>query len=713
MNKYPFLFGAQYYRAPTPEPACWEYDLRRMRDLGFNAVKLWVQWRWSHRGEGRFHFADVDALMDMAHANGLAVTINTIFDVSPLWLFEKYPDARQINASGQVIEPYTVGHRQVGGHPGPCYSHPGALAERERFLEAAVEHYRGHPALSMWDLWNEPEQSFGARTPDLRTLTCYCPYCRAGFHEWLRRKYGDLTRLNAVWGRCYEEWRQVELPYNGGTVTDFVDWREFHLDVMAAEAGWRLDLAKERDPAHPAYLHVVPNTMRCFSSVTCVDDFAMAEKCDVWAATMNGGPVFPSQVVSAARGKVCYNVESHVNFGSTGMHQRRLGLPELLADFLPQIGFGIRGFLFWQYRAEVLGVESPAWGVVGLDGEDRPVTRAVREFWQTLSPHTEALLSAAPSAPAVGIWKSRKNEIFHFAVHGSLNSLADSVEGYIHALYWNNLPFRMVSERMLSEGDLAGVKVLVTPSCYYLTEEEAAGLDRWVHAGGVLLSEAHLAGYNGSIGRHSRVLPGCGLAQSWGLRETDSTSSHHLRLDEAGAFEGDLPDDVRKALRDAGTAGGRHFPIRLRDGIYAWGASRYAVLEGEGLTPEGTFNGETCIASLPVGAGWVLYAGTNLGEGRGEGGLLSLLRACCRRAGVSPTLDAAPEIAGTVHLDLQSDAAGPRFLVVNSRADCGQALNLEGAGAWRGLFTGQRWELAGASTVEVPAGLVDLFVKEG
>ncbi len=76
----PFIFGAQYYRAPTPESACWETDLGRMRDLGFNHIKFWAQWRWSHRSENEFYFDDLDRLMDLAHKNGLAVTINTIFE---------------------------------------------------------------------------------------------------------------------------------------------------------------------------------------------------------------------------------------------------------------------------------------------------------------------------------------------------------------------------------------------------------------------------------------------------------------------------------------------------------------------------------------------------------------------------------------------------------------------------------------------------------
>jgi beta-galactosidase len=715
-RRYPFIFGAQYYRAPTPEPACWEQDFRHMRELGFNAIKLWVQWRWSQRGLNTFYFDDLDKLMDLAAQHELKVTLNTIFDVTPCWLFDHYPDAKQIDAAGRVIEPYTVAHRQIGGHPGPCYRHSGALQLRKRFMSVAIDHFRAHPALSMWDVWNEPEQAFHARTPDMRTLVCYCPYCRDGFVAWLRQKYGSLGRLNEVWGRCYTDWEHVELPSGGGTIADFVDWREFHLDTMTAEATWRLDMVKQRDPAHVGYLHVVPNVMSVFNSVTCVDDFALAEHCEVFAATMNGGPILATQVTSAARGKMCYNVESHINFGSTDMHPRMLGLQDVLRDFLPQIGLDIKGFLFWQYRPEVLGFESPAWGLVHLDGTDRPVTQAVKQCWSTLAPYADALMQARPAAAQVGIWKSRRNEIFHFAIQGTLKHLVSSVEGYIQALYWHNYPFRIVSETMLAQGALGGLKLLIMPSCYYVSDEEAAALDRWVRAGGVLMCEAHLAGYNASTGRHSRALPGCGLAQAWGIREVDSTSSYHLRLKEqqAQALQAGVTGDVRKALQDFGTSGGEFFPFHLADGTLAWGAHRYAILYGEGVKFEGTFDGVyPCVISKPVGDGWVLYCGTNLGQAaaKGDAGLIALLKKALDQAAITPTSHLQAQSPGSVHVDvLRGD--GLSFAMLINKADVAQPISLQVYGSWRGLFGDTTYEGMGSIDVSVPAEFVDLFVVE-
>jgi beta-galactosidase len=732
----PFIFGAQYYRAPTPEPDCWEQDLRRMAELGFNAVKFWVQWRWSHRAprsDGApapesaskdFYFEDLDRLMELAAEAGLGVTLNTIFDVAPLWLYDRFPDSKQVMNNGQVVQPYTVGHRQLGGHPGPCYNHLGALRARQDFLAAAVVHFREHPALSMWDVWNEPELSYPQRTPDVDRLVCYCPHCEAAFILWLKGKYASLQDLNAIWGRWYDEWEQVELPRNPHTLTDFVDWREFHIDTMTAEATWRLAMVRELDPDHLRYLHVVPNTMSPFNVVTCAaDDFALAEPCQVFAATTNSGPVMTMQVVSAARGRVTYNVESHVNHGCTSLHQRILHRQDLLDDFLPQIGLGIRGFLFWQYRSEVLGFEAPGWGLVSLDGSDRPITRAAADVWATLRPHAEALLDSPVPEAQVGIWRSRKNEIFHYAIHQSFKPLIDSVEAYQLALYWQSVPVRTISGEMLASGELEGLKLLMMPSPYYLTEEEAAELDAWVQRGGVAVVEAHLGGYNGTTGRHSRVLPGCGLAAAWGLTEVETTAARYLGMDVEGApgpgvAEAAFTEDVKKALAAAGATGSDAFPMPLHlpgeaGPVTLWGADRYAEIAGEGLEVWGAFRDRPVVVAKPVGAGMVIYAGTRLGQGArvDAGGLVALLRAALARAGIAPTLNVTAPAGTRVHLDLLRDNEGrPRFLVVLNRDAEPRSLQVEAVGTIRALFSDAEWALETGSEIRVPGNFAELFV---
>ena len=690
-----------------------------MHALGFNCVKYWVQWRWSHRRNDRFVFDDLDRLMDLAYVEKLAVHLNVIFDVSPHWLYERHTDAKQITAAGRPIEPRVVAHRQIGGAPGPCYSHPGALREREKFLLATVEHFRDHPALGMWDVWNEPELSFPVRKPetyqDGSNLVCYCPNCRDRFHAWLVRKYKTLEHLNAVWGRCYERWHEVEMPTTGDGIVDFVDWREFQQDTLTAEAEWRLRLVKSEDKRHTSYLHVVPNTMRIFNSLTGPDDQAIVARSTVYACSGNAEPVQLIQSLSAAGDKVMYNVESHINGGMLNMHQRINHLPQLLRDWLPQIGLGFRGFMFWQYRSEVLGREAPAWGLVRPDGTPRPVTEATRLWIEKMTRYFPTLLACRAPSATIGIWRSRKNEFFHYAQHLSLTQLSESIESYVNRLYRANYTMKFVQLSELELGDLKGLKLMILPSCYYLTQAELTNLDRWVRSGGTVLVEAHLGGYDGTLGRHGRVMPGGGLSELWGIREDETTSAYHLETGANGdAIADSVSDDVKRALTATGTDGCRYFPIALREGHVAWGAERFALVNGTDLTVEGTFDGKTCFVSKPMGAGFLYYCGTNLGEGglKHADGLDRILQGILRRAGVESTLDIQWTDSG-VRVDVLRNEDGLKFMTIVNLDKNPKTINLRGDGKWVGLFTDRRLHLGSATTpVVLESGFSDFFVRE-
>ncbi len=681
----PFIYGAQYYRAPTPHPECWEEDLKHMRELGFNAAKYWVQWRWSERREGEYYWYDLDRLMDLAHANGLQVTLNIILDVAPGWLFKKYPDCNMIDASGNKCLPTANACRQIGGYPGPCYNHPEALAARQNFVAATVKHFAQHPALSMWDVWNEPENNLMKRKPDIATMFCHCPECCSRFISYLQNKYRDIDHLNQVWGRCYVDWDEVEVPLQAATVSDFIDWREFHLDKLTAEANWRLDTVKTYDPDRIRYLHVVANSVNIFNSVSCVDDFDLAKNCQVFGSTMTGNSLLCAQAVSAAPNKVFYNAEAHINFGNTAMHQRIVDMQLFLKEMLPQIGWGVRGFLFWQFPPESLGIEAPAWGLIRPDGSERPVTHAAKEFWKKLSPMASKLMECHTKKPEVGLWRGRRNEIFQFAI-GNLNHYGEGLEQYAKTLYKMNLSFRTISSKQLINNDLDGIKLLIMPDAYFLDQDEADALDSWLRKGGVILSEAHLAGYNGTTGRHSQRVPGCGLAESWGICETESTSSFHLPLNDSNTENAlsEVNGDVAKALSSTGASGAEYFTLTTSDGFSGLGARRFAIVEGENIQVEAMFGQDPCIISKRVGKGTLFYSGTLLGYAARNNDLL--LRHILSRAASCANLDNRT-INGDIHYDYLYDNADRLcFILAVNQSDREQMPALAEEYSWKPVF---------------------------
>jgi len=158
--------------------------------------------------------------------------------------------------------------------------------------------------------------------------------------------------------------------------------------------------------------------------------------------------------------------------------------------------------------------------------------------------------------------------------------------------------------------------------------------------------------------------------------------------------------------------GGEYFPICMADGTLVWGAHQYAELAGDDLEPLGSFNGSVpCLARKSVGKGSVYYCGTNLGQAaeRDPAGLKAVLRMAAATAGIEPTGRLRAKLPGTIHLDILSDGAIPRFAVVVSRADREQAVQMDGRGCWQGIFSDVVWELDGPTTIVVPADFAEIF----
>ena len=629
---FPFLYGAQYYRAPTPRRKYWADDLRRIREKGFNTVKFWIQWRWSERSEGEYCWDDLDELMMLAEQNSLHVVLNLILDVMPEWVARDYPETLMVDCNGKAVPSQTTLCRQLGGYPGPCHSNELMLHKRKNFVREAVKHFRNFSALLMWDVWNEPERHLGHRSPDLFPDLCYCQSCQSGFLAWLKRKYGVIEHLNEVWGRCYTSFEMVEIPLDPGTVNDFIDWREFQLQVLSGDAEWRLKLVRELDRKHFPHLHVVPNVSG-FTSLTCVDDFALAENCDIFGASMMNDPYYCAQGVSAAQGRPFYNAEWHINYGGNNMYQRVIGRDLFFYEQLPQLGWGCRGVLFWQYRSETLGTESPAWGLVRPDGTDRPVAKHAEEFIRAFAPYAKHFMECRPQAPKVLIWRGIRNELFQFCRHGKMAQYHIALKSYSDALYALNIPFGFADSNMLDHDTTA--QILILPQAYYLEERDVELFDRFLRRGKVIISEGNLAAYSSSQGYFCETVPGCGLDEKWGIRELETTSSFHLSsADPTGNV--DVSGDVKKALESDGCSGSEYFKIQTPNGISGPGAVDFSIPEAARSEILGYYNATPCILSTRVENGTLLYAGTMLGYAAQKDNtlLLHILKKAAETVGV-------------------------------------------------------------------------------
>ena len=517
-------FGAQYYRAPTPMPGEWERDLKNFREHGFNTIKIWAQWRWNNPGENTYYFDDLDRIMDLAHENGLKVVINTIFDVAPAWFYKKFPDSVMVTCDGKRLEPQTTAWRQIGGAPGPCYHHKEGVESRRQFLQKTAERYKNHPALYLWDIWNEPELTCGIkREPGQDDMVCYCAESAAAFIMWLKEKYGSVEALNKKWHRNYNSWDEIEAPRNGQTFNDMIDWRLFFAYTLVKEAELRAETIREFDGSHPVMLHTVP--MPCFNAINaCSDDYELAKVCDLFGNSAGSNPFAAAISTSGAPGKTVINAEIHALGGSTYDRPAIPDFETIKKHIMVPLARGVKGFLYWQYRPETLGAEAPAWGLTDMTGGRTDWLDYNITVNNALQKYSDTVINAKPSPAKVAVVNGVSNQIFDWCVTGSVDRHYHSVNGTYMALFDSNINADIISAGQITDEAVRNYKVIYYPFPYYMEEKVAEVLREWVENGGTLISEAFFAAVK-EDGLHSKVVPGYGFDEIFGAAEGTTVTS--------------------------------------------------------------------------------------------------------------------------------------------------------------------------------------------
>ncbi len=513
-------FGTQYYRAPSPQPTEWEKDLRNIARQGFNMVKFWVQWRWNNPKEGVFYFEDIDRLMDLAQKYKLRVMLNTIFDVAPAWIYRKYHDAPMVTLDGRKIGPQTQPHRQIGGL-GLCLNHQQAMVYFFDFLRQTVRRYKDHPALEIWNVGSEPELTqsmseirlYADDASKMGDMLCYCPNCRFAFRKWLNEKYGLIDKLNESWNRNYITFDDIEVPRTRNTFNDMIDWRMFFVYTLGQNVKRRFEVAAEEDSGkHPLMCHHV--FIQGFPvTSTASDPWNVGQYGDLHAFTQMDDPTMPDILRSCAKGKPVISAEMLMLFGYTLDLPKPITLNDIKRFIFTGVAANLKGFIFWQYRPEILGREAPTWGLSYLDGSETPCLKSFAQVNKVIQKNATFLLEAAPRTPEVAILYNPENQVFAWASTGNEKNATNSLLGTHKALYERNYTVDFVHPREFEHDILSNYKVLYIPFPYCLSENICEAIREWVRHGGVLIAESYFGGWNIEHGHHATNVPGYGFQE--------------------------------------------------------------------------------------------------------------------------------------------------------------------------------------------------------
>jgi hypothetical protein len=153
-------------------------DMQNIKALHFTTVVLWpAVSRWDGDPPGQTAFKSIDEVMDICQEIGLRVILEL---------------QGQNTSNQEAPELFGLTENKTD------LNNPAYRVLTERYLREVAHHYKGHPALIAYDIYNE----VGFHSKDSWTIEA--------FVEFLRLRYAnDIQALNRAWGTYFAAFEAI------------------------------------------------------------------------------------------------------------------------------------------------------------------------------------------------------------------------------------------------------------------------------------------------------------------------------------------------------------------------------------------------------------------------------------------------------------------------------------------------------------------------
>lgn len=566
--------GVDYYPEQCAE-SCWPTDIDLMTKAGISIVRM-AEFSWCRMEptEGRFDFSWLDRVLELLHKAGIEVVLGTPTATPPAWLHARYPEIYPMDQ-----RKYRLG---FGTREQRCLNNPDMRAHGRRIAEEMARHFAGHPSVIGWQIDNE-----------LAGNLCYCPLCQEQFQAWLRDRYGSLDALNAAWGTVfwsqeYTDWSQIPLPWqvkNG----DFhnpslqLEFRRFQSLATIRFQREQVEAIRKHAPGH----FITHNMMGAHNSL---DYFELGADLDFvswdnypntpwWPST--SGASLAADVMRGIKQKNVWVMEQQNGIAGWNMMGRRPSGEWLRCAAWQTIAHGADAVVFFRWRTACHGTEQYWHGVINHDGVARRRYREVTEFASEVHALSTSLDGTVVRSDVAIVNSYEQHFAFDIQPQAEGLRIWDQISRYYDAVHSTGTNVDIVP----ITADLSRYKLVIAPSWYILTDEDAARFTKYVRQGGTLILSART-----------------GVKDSVNACRTEPLPT---LLREVAGVEVDDYDPLGKEQTTVNTAGGKQYAVSVwADALLLRGAAAVASYAGA------IYGGEPAITRHPFGAGTAYYFGT-------------------------------------------------------------------------------------------------------
>lgn len=397
MNKLN-IFGIEYFRPPNPPAENWAADLKQIVALGFNTIRCWLYWRTVEPEEGHWDFSAYDRLFQLAAKNRLRVLVTLIAEAPPEWALRKLPGSILVGADGKQVQIVPTGMVAVGGYPGLCLDEPNAKKLAGRFLAETAQRFGAHRALAGFALQNEVMPFY-----QMSGTSVNHPCQHGMFRDFLGRRYATVRQYNKVHLTSLKSFDEAEIQARA-LPPDGLDRVQFCAERVFAQLKWRRDLVRKNAPKAMLFCHGAGGA-EAVTKVPWVQE-DIAGLVNSWGTSNyenNAWMQLLSAVVtrSAAAGKPWGLVEMTGGTMWTHYPTTARSPEEIVSLPLLFMAQGATTNLFWQYRPERIGTESPNFGLVMETGRQPLRARAVGRLGNALKTNQKLYAGLKWRAPRI------------------------------------------------------------------------------------------------------------------------------------------------------------------------------------------------------------------------------------------------------------------------------------------------------------------------
>lgn len=485
-------FGGDYNPEQWPRET-WTEDVALMREAGVSLVSVGIfSWALLEPSEGRYEFGWLDDVLDLLHANGIAVDLATATASPPPWLARAHPETLPVDHDGRTLWP---GARQAF-----CPSSPVFRERQVALVEQVAGRYGSHPALVMWHVSNE----LGCHNAH-----CYCDVSAEAFRRWLRDRYGGLDTLNqawatSFWSQRYHDWAEILPPRLTPTFanpTQQLDFWRFSSDEQVASFTAERDVLRRITPDIP----VTTNLM--LPMFKPVDGFAIGAEMDLVSNDHYLRAEDPDNHIDLAMGAdltrgaaggapwlLMEHSTSAVNWQPRNIAKQP---GQLRRNSLAHVARGSEGALFFQWRASRGGAEKFHSALVPHAGTDTKVWREVCRLGSDLAALREIRGSRVESQTAIlfdwSAWWAADLD-----AHPTADLRYADVARGVHRALWRA---GITADLVPPTADLSGYRLIVVPTLYLVDDAAAERLAAAAEDGAHVLITA----FSGIVDEHDHV----------------------------------------------------------------------------------------------------------------------------------------------------------------------------------------------------------------